>query len=75
MNLVLTFDGAGVGHCLYSELIDLTAIGPLTITRATQIEFDHSRQHWVVMDTAGQILFSHASRAACLDWEQQHFNQ
>ena len=72
MNAIITFNPNGTGFGLYTELIDLTTIGSLTITRATQIEFDHSRQQWVVMDTAGQILFAHASRAACLEWEQRN---
>jgi len=73
--LVLKFDPAGAGHCLYSELIDLTALGPLAVQRASNIEFNPAKQEWEVRGTTGQLLYSHRLRAVCLAWEQQHFNQ
>ena len=75
MKLVLTFDQSGIGRCLYSELINLTEIGSLTISRATTIEFNPTEQQWEVKDTANQILYTNACRQTCLDWEHQHFNQ
>ena len=72
---VLTFSPTGVGLCLYTELIDLHAIGSLSITRATSIEFNASQQHWEVKDTNHKLLFAHASRTLCLVWEHQHFNR
>jgi hypothetical protein len=72
--LVLKFDRSGAGHCLYSELIDLTAVGPLAIRRATTIEFNPNQQQWEVRNPQGQVLHSHRSRVLCLAWEQQHFN-
>jgi hypothetical protein len=75
MKLVLTFDQGGIGRCLYSELINLPAIGVLTISRATTIEFNPTEQLWEVRDTGNQILYTNASRQTCLEWEHQHFNQ
>lgn len=72
---VLTFDNQGTGHCLYTELIDLPAIGSLQIVRATQIEFNNQTKEWEVKDSNNQLLFHHASRSTCLAYEQQHFNQ
>ena len=72
---VLKFDSAGLGHCLYTELVDLAAIGRLEISRASNIEFNQPTQEWEVRDLEGQVLFSHASRSVCLDWENQHFNR
>ncbi len=72
--LVLTFDRTGAGHCLYSELIDLTALGPLAVHRASNVEFNPVKQQWEVHGRDGQLLHSHRSRAVCLAWEHQHFN-
>ncbi len=71
---VITFDPAGSGHCLFTEAIDLFALGTLEITRASIIEFNNAAQVWEVRSNEGALLFSHASRQACLDWEHQHFN-
>jgi len=72
---VITFDNKGNGHCLYTEQIDLRQLGALEITRATTIEFNNHTSEWEVKDSENHLLFSNQSRAVCLDWEQQHFNQ
>ena len=72
---VLTFTPDGTGHGLYTEVVDLSAIGPLAIERASTIEFNPQTQHWEVHGTKGDLLYSNASRANCLAWEQQYFNQ
>lgn len=74
MNLVLSFAPDGSGRCLYSELIDLKQIGPLRITRASQIEFNNEKQRWEVLNLKGRVLFFSRSRAVCLAWEQKHLN-
>ena len=72
---VLTFTGNGEGHCLYTEAIELAAIGRLTIRRATTIEFNPESQQWEVRDAGGALLHTHPSREQCLAWEHRHFNQ
>jgi hypothetical protein len=72
---VIKFDPQGTGHCLYTEAVDLSAIGPLQIARATTIEFNPASQQWEVRDPEGQLLFSDASRKICLDWEHKYFNR
>jgi hypothetical protein len=72
---VLTFTGNGEGQCLYTEAIELAAIGRLTIRRATTIEFSETSQQWEVRDAGGALLHSHPSREICLEWEHRHFNQ
>ena len=72
--LVITFDRSGTGRCLYSELIDLAAIGRLEVQRASSIEFNDKLQRWEVCRPTGQFLFSHRSRAICVAWEHQRFN-
>ena len=74
MKSVLTFSENGIVTGLYTEAIPLGAIGALSITRLTEIEFNDSTQQWEVRSTTGTILFSHQSRQSCLDWEQRRFN-
>ena len=71
---VLTFTASGEGHGLYTEAIDLAAIGRLTLRRATSIEFNEAVQKWEVRDAGGALLHTHPSREACLAWEHRHFN-
>ena len=71
---VLHFTPDGVGAGLYTEAIDLHAIGQLEITRASNVEFNDDTQLWEVFDYLGVRRFSHRSRQACLDWERQSFN-
>ena len=66
---VLTIGPTGTGSCLYSELIDLAAIGSLEVTRATQIEFNNETQFWEVKNLKGSVLYFSRSRTACLAWE------
>ena len=71
--LVISVDSQGNGHCLYTEQIDLTSLGQLQITRASNVEFNNQTAEWEVKDLENRLLFHHASRATCLAWEQQHF--
>ena len=73
--LFRSFAPGGEGRCLYTEAIDLAAIGPLRIRRATNIEFNEATQQWEVRDAGGALLHSDPSREACLIWEHRHFNQ
>ena len=70
--LVLTVHQNGAGSCLYSELIDLQAIGSLEITRASRIEFNNQTQRWEVQNLKGRVLFFAKTREACVEWEQQN---
>ena len=72
---VLTFTESGEGHSLYTEAIELGAIGRLTLQRATTIEFNAAIQQWEVRDASGALLHTHPSREVCLAWEYRHFNQ
>lgn len=60
----------GTVQGLYTEVIDLGALGRLNIQRLTTVEFDHPTQLWRVLDRKGQCLYASPSRSQCLRWEQ-----
>ena len=69
--LIFTPDGTGQG--LYTEAIDLEAIGDLSIQRASEIEFDNDSGFWTVRIPGDRrVLYRHPSRQACLDWEREY---
>jgi len=73
MSQTLRFNPGGHIDCLYTEAIDLHALGRLQVVRATDIRFDDSKQLWDVHDAEnGNVIFSHESRNKCLRWEQNN---
>jgi hypothetical protein len=70
MSTTIRFNQKGGVDCLYTEAIDLRALGRLHVVRATEIAFDSVEQCWEVRDAAsGNLLHADPSRAACLAWE------
>jgi hypothetical protein len=75
MNItVLTFTPEGTVQCLWTEIVPLHELGRLEIQRASNVEFNSSRQHWEVHSRTGRLLYSHRSRTNCLAWEHSFFN-
>jgi hypothetical protein len=73
MSQVLRFHPGGSIACLYTEAIDLRALGRLTVFRATDIRFCEKSQQWDVRCAAtGKLLHSDPSREACLTWERRN---
>ena len=70
--VILRFDPTGMGHCLYTEAVDLASIGQLHIRRATHVEFSNTSQQWQARDIDGSLLHTSPSRAACLQWEREN---
>ena len=68
---------AGQGQCLYTEEIDLRAMGPLHIARASNIEPDDQGQWWadlspVVGPRLGPFTLRSEALAAESDWLDSH---
>jgi hypothetical protein len=71
MKTTLRFDGAGIVACLYTEAVDLRALGRLHVVRATDIRFNDSTQEWEVRcANRSDLLHADSSREACLAWER-----
>ena len=63
----------GIVQCLYTEAIDLQLLGPLLITRATDIRFNDPTQQWRVHEVGtDRVIFSNPSRSECLAWEHRN---
>ena len=73
MSHTLRFTPGGRIDCLYTEAVDLRALGRLQVVRATDIRFNNSTQQWDVHDAdTGSVLFSHPTRSGCLLWEHEN---
>ena len=71
MSQTLRFKPGGQIDCLYTEAIDLHALGRLHVVRATDIRFCQKSQQWKVRCAAtGKLLLTDPSREACLAWER-----
>lgn len=73
MNQTLRFNPGGHIDCLYTEAINLRALGRLTVFRATDIRFCERTQLWKVRcASTGKLLHCDPSREACLIWEREN---
>ena len=69
MQLVIQVDGSV--RCIYAEELDLAALGPLTITRASHVEPDRCGQWLADMSpVGGPVLGPFGKRSQALDAEQ-----
>lgn len=74
----LVIDPAGAIRCLYSEELDLTALGKLQIARASHVEPTVNGQ-WVadLAPVGGPVLGPFATRSAALaaevSWLESHW--
>jgi len=72
---VIRFDSDGSAKCLWTEAIDLSAIGTLRIYRASKIEYNNARGLWqVTINGCMQPSFEASTRQACIDWEVTELN-
>jgi len=73
MGQTLRFNPGGHIDCLYTEAIDLRALGRLQVVRATDIRFCDKTQLWNVRcASSGQLFHSNPSRETCLAWEREN---
>ncbi len=53
---VLRIEPTGDVRCLYSEVLDLSDLGPVTIRRASLVEWDERLRAWTVTLPDGAFL-------------------
>lgn len=74
MKVVLDIDPTGDIHCLYTEKIDLFAVGRVVnIHKASNVEFNENEQIWEVLSLDGKVLHKNTSREAAIEWEIEAF--
>lgn len=76
MQAVISFGPDGNGTALWTEALPLAELGKLSVTRASNVEFNSNTQQWEVTLTGQDTpSFCHSSRAECIKWEVQHLNE
>lgn len=67
----MLIDSQGQVRCLYTEALDLAAIGPHTIRRASHVEPDAAGRWWADLSlVSGPCLGPYLQRSAALAAEQ-----
>ena len=74
----LVIEACGTVRCVYSEELDLQALGQLHISRGSHVEPDAVGRWWADLSpVAGPRLGPYASRSAALEaesrWLEQHW--
>jgi hypothetical protein len=72
----LIIEPGGQIRCLYSEAVDLSSLGALTIRRASHVEPDEDGAWWAdLLPLAGPRLGPFARRSQALEAEEEWLRQ
>ena len=75
MRIVLDIDQAGDVHCLYTDEINLFAIGRVVnVRKASNVDFNEHKQCWQVVSLNGKILHENPNRETAIEWEIEAFS-
>jgi len=74
MKVVLEICEEGNVHGLYTDQVDLFAIGRVqNVRKASNVEFCEELQKWQVTTLDGKVLYEDTNREKAIDWEIEHF--
>lgn len=74
-DIVLDIDTKGNIKCLYTDEIDLFAIGKVVdMRKASNVEFNEKEQCWEVLSLKGEVLHTDTNRESAIEWEIQEFS-
>ena len=74
-DIVLEIDNNGDIHCLYTDSVDLFALGQVTnVHKASNVEFNEEKQTWEVLSLCGKVLHSNPNREKAIYWEIESFS-
>lgn len=75
IKIVMEIDKNGNVFCLYSDEINLFSIGRVVnIRKASNIEFNESKQCWQVISLDGKVLHENRNREKAIDFEIEVFS-
>ena len=69
--LILIVDPDGQVSGLYTDALELAALGELEVTRASHVEFDGAAQEWVISLLDGEVVGSRKRRVDALALERE----
>lgn len=73
--VVLEITPEGDLHGLYSDQVDLFAVGKITdVRKASNVEFSEERQMWQVLSLDGEVLHTNPNREAAIEFEIEEFS-
>lgn len=68
-------DNEGNVSGLANDIIDnIVGLGPKTVERVSDVEFDHTAQNWVARDLQGETIATDLVRSEVIRKEEQYFN-
>ena len=75
MKVVLEIDESGDVLGLYTDEVNLFAVGRVTsIRKASNVDFNESDQTWEVLSLSGEVLYQNQSRERAIEWEIEAFS-
>jgi len=75
INIILEIDECGDVHGLYTDDINLFAIGKITnVRKASNVEFNVETQKWEVTSLNGKVLHENTNREKAIGWEIMAFS-
>lgn len=75
MATVVYIDNQGNLSGLADDTLDKLTLGPKTVERVSNVEFDHVLQCWVATDMHGVLIASHPVRSVVIDMERTYLNK
>jgi hypothetical protein len=75
--IVIDISQCGQVRCLYTDALPLAEIGQMEVRRASSIEYNNHTGMWevVMASDPDHVVFTHPSRAACVEWEIETINK
>lgn len=74
MTETVYIDANGDIYGLNGFILDNVDLGSKTVSRVSNIEFNHSLQLWEAVDSSGNLIGRNSSRAALIDLEKDYLN-
>jgi len=76
MSSVIYIDNEGNVSGLADDVLDkLGSLGPRTIKRISNVEFDAVADCWVAIDLKGDVIATHPIRSKVIAAERKHLNK